>query len=145
MRAQRTAFTFDENPIALTITNESQNTVYKLRRNKTELIPSQKIVGNQLLLEIPQGDQLGNGLDAGYFELIKDNKVEQLIALNHNNAESRLDYYSPAELEEYLFQDKKMFRFLIKSMMMHLPKNFSSRTLEPVFGNTFYMPRFSFC
>lgn len=106
VRAQRTAFTFDENPIALTVTNESQNTVYKLRRNKTELIPSQKIVGNQLLLEIPQGDQLGNGLDAGYFELIKDNKVEQLIALNHNNAESKLDYYSPAELRN-IFSGQK--------------------------------------
>lgn len=106
VRAQRTAFTFDENPIALTIKNEGQNTVYKLRRNKAEVIPLQKIVGNQLLLEIPQGDQSGNVLDAGYFELIKDNKVEQLIALNHNDAESKLDYYSPAELRN-IFSGQK--------------------------------------
>ena len=106
VRAQRTAFTFDENPIALTVNNEKLNTVYKLRRNKTELIPAQKTVGNQLLLEIPQGDQLGNGLEAGYFELVKEDKVEQLIALNHNNAESKLDYYSPKELRN-IFSGRK--------------------------------------
>jgi len=106
VRAQRTAFTFDENPIVLTVNNESQNSVYKLRRNKAEVIPVQKVVGNQLLLEIPQGDQTGNGLDAGYFELVKDNKVEQLLALNHNHAESELDYYSPAELRN-IFSGQK--------------------------------------
>lgn len=98
VRAQRTSFKFDENPISLNVEKAQPNTVYKLRRNKTEVIPVQRIAGNQLLLEIPQGDQLGEGLDAGYFELLKDNKVEQIIALNHNNAESKLQYYSPDEL-----------------------------------------------
>jgi hypothetical protein len=98
VRAQRTSFKFDESPISLNVEKAQPNTVYKLRRNKTEVIPVQRIAGNQLLLEIPQGDQLGEGLDAGYFELIKDNKVEQILALNHNNAESKLQYYSPDEL-----------------------------------------------
>lgn len=98
VRAQRTSFKFDENPISLNVEKAQPNTVYKLRRNKTEVIPVQRIAGNQLLLEIPQGDQLGEGLDAGYFELLKNNKVEQIIALNHNNAESKLQYYSPDEL-----------------------------------------------
>lgn len=98
VRAQRTSFKFDENPISLNVEKAQPNTVYKLRKNKTEVIPVQRIAGNQLLLEIPQGDQLGEGLDAGYFELVKDNKVEQIIALNHNNAESKLQYYSPDEL-----------------------------------------------
>jgi len=98
VRAQRTSFKFDENPITLNVEKAQPNAVYKLRRNKTEVIPVQRIAGNQLLLEIPQGDQLGEGLDAGYFDLIKDNKVEQILALNHNNAESKLQYYSPDEL-----------------------------------------------
>lgn len=106
VRAQRTAFTFDENPIVLTVNNANQNSVYKLRRNKTEVIPIQRQVGNQLLLEIPQGDQTGNGLDAGYFELLKDNKMEQLLALNHKNAESKLDYYTPADLRN-IFSGQK--------------------------------------
>ncbi|MCF2447366.1 BatA domain-containing protein [Dyadobacter sp. CY345] len=106
VRAQRTAFTFDENPIVLTVNAENQNSVYKLRRNKAEIIPVQKLIGNQLLLEIPQGDQTGSELDAGYFELIKDNKTEQLLALNHNHAESKLDYYSPTELRN-IFSGQK--------------------------------------
>ena len=106
VRAQRTAFTFDENPISLNVDKITPNAVYKLRRNKVEIIPVQRTTGNQLLLEIPQGDQLGEGLDAGYFELIHDNKVEQLIALNHNNRESKLDYYSPTELKT-LFAGQK--------------------------------------
>lgn len=98
VRAQRTSYKFDENPITLPIGNSESNSVYKLRRGKVEIIPLQRIAGNQLLLEIPEGDQLGEGLDAGYFDLVRDNKVEQIIALNHNNSESRLQYYSPDEL-----------------------------------------------
>jgi len=108
VRAQRTAFTFDENPISLNITDPASNSVFKLRRNKTEIIPVQRITGNQLLLEIPQGDQLGEGLDAGYFELVRDNKVEQIIALNHNNKESKLDYYSPEELKAFFAGQKNV-------------------------------------
>ncbi|WAC12874.1 BatA domain-containing protein [Dyadobacter pollutisoli] len=98
VRAQRTSYKFDENPIVLSMGNSESNSVYKLRRGKVEIIPLQRIAGNQLLLEIPEGDQLGEGLDAGYFDLVRDNKVEQIIALNHNNSESRLQYYSPDEL-----------------------------------------------
>lgn len=98
VRQQRTSFTFDESPISLNISDAKPNSVYKLRHNKTEIIPVQRITGNQLLLEIPEGDQLGEGLAAGYFELVRDNKTEQVIALNHSNAESKLQYYSPDEL-----------------------------------------------
>lgn len=106
VRQQRTSFTFDENPISLTVDKPKPNSVYKLRRNKTEIIPVQRVAGNQLLLEIPQGDQAADGLTAGYFELVLDNKTEQIIALNHNHAESRLQYYSPNELRA-AFSGKK--------------------------------------
>ena len=108
VRAQRTAFTFDENPIALNLGSVTPNAVYKLRRNKTEIIPVQRITGNQLLLEVPQGEQIGEGLDAGYFELVKDNTTEQIIALNHNNKESKLDYYAPEELKAFFAGQKNV-------------------------------------
>lgn len=98
VRAQRTAFTFDENPIAINLSEVTPNAVYKLRRGKSEIIPVQRVTGNTLLLEIPAGDQVSETLDAGYFELVKDNKVEAVLALNHNHDESRLTYYTPAEL-----------------------------------------------
>ena len=106
VRPQRTSYTFDENPITLNVTNPAPNAVYKLRRGKAVLIPVQRMAGNQLLLEIPNGEQASQGLDAGYFELIRDNKMEEIIALNHNHTESKLDYYSPAELRA-LFAGQK--------------------------------------
>jgi hypothetical protein len=106
VRAQRTAFTFDENPIALSVPNPLPNAVYKLRRDKAEMIPIQRVAGNQLLLEIPHGDQTSETLDAGYFELVRDNKVEEVIALNHSPSESKLDYYTPMELRSH-FAGKK--------------------------------------
>ncbi|MCE7059615.1 BatA domain-containing protein [Dyadobacter sp. CY343] len=106
VRAQRTSFKFDEDPISLSVTGTEANSIYKLRRNKTEVIPVQRLAGNQLLLGIPQGDQLGEGLAAGYYELVKNDKTEQIIALNHNSAESKLQYYSPTELRT-LFAGQK--------------------------------------
>lgn len=108
VKAQRTAYTFDENPISLTIDHAKPNTIFKLKRDKTEIIPVQRLNGNQLLLEIPQGDQLGEGLNAGYFDLIQDNKIEQMIAINHNNKESKLDYYSPDELKNIFAGQKNV-------------------------------------
>ncbi len=106
VRPQRTSYTFDENPITLNVANPAPETIYKLRRNKSELIPIQRVSGNQLLLEIPSGDQSSESLNAGYFELVRDNKVEQIIALNHNHSESKLEYYTPGELRN-IFADQK--------------------------------------
>jgi hypothetical protein len=39
---------------------------------------------------------------------LQDNKVEQLIALNHNNKESRLEYYSPEELKSIFAGQKNV-------------------------------------
>lgn len=100
VRAQRTAFTFDENSIAVPVTDPNTRAVYKLRRDNTELIPEQRLVGNQLILELPRSNQLSEGqsVDAGYYELVNNDKVEQLLAFNHDNSESMLDYYTPDEL-----------------------------------------------
>ncbi|QRR03943.1 BatA domain-containing protein [Dyadobacter sandarakinus] len=98
VRAQRTSYTFNENPIALNIDSAAASTVYQLRRDKTTLIPVQRIAGNQLLMEIPQNEQAGQELGPGYYELVRENKVEQIIALNHSSTESQLQYYTPDEL-----------------------------------------------
>ncbi|GAB2791839.1 BatA and WFA domain-containing protein [Rhabdobacter roseus] len=108
VRAQRTAYSFDESTLALTITNPAPNAVYKLRRDKTEIIPVQRLNGNQLLLELPTSSQLSEDqtVDAGYYELVNDGNVEQLLALNHDNSESQLDYYTPDELRA-IFSGRK--------------------------------------
>jgi hypothetical protein len=65
-----------------------------------ELIPVQRLNGNQLIIELPKSNQLNvdQELESGYYELQKDGQTQQLLAFNHDNLESQLDYYSPDEL-----------------------------------------------
>ncbi|NBB19038.1 hypothetical protein GVN20_06695 [Runella sp. CRIBMP] len=102
VREQRTAYSFDENTVSLTVPESSQNTIFKLKKDKIELIPVQRLNGNQLTLELPKSNQLNanQDLDAGYYELQKDGQTVQLLAFNHDNLESQLDYYTPAELRK---------------------------------------------
>lgn len=105
VRAQRTAYSFDDNLITVPVTNPSEKTVYKLKRDKLDIIPVQRVVGNQLLLEMPKSNELANGqnVEAGYYELQLSNgdgagKTERLLAFNHGNRESAMDFYSATEL-----------------------------------------------
>ena len=100
VREQRTAYAFDENNITLTVPEAPQNTIFKLKKDKIELIPVQRLNGNQLTLELPKSNQLNadQEMESGYYELQKEGQTQQLLAFNHDNQESQLDYYSPDEL-----------------------------------------------
>lgn len=101
VRAQRTAYSFDDNLISVPVNNPSERAVYKLKRGKLEIIPVQRIVNNQLLLELPKSSELAAGqeIEAGYYELQNgQGKTERLLAFNHGNQESAMDFYSADEL-----------------------------------------------
>jgi hypothetical protein len=101
VRAQQTAYSFDDNLITIPVSNPSERSVYKLKRDKLEIIPVQRVVGNQLLLEMPKSNELavGQEIEAGYYALQNSaGKTEQLLAFNHGNQESAMDYYSADEL-----------------------------------------------
>lgn len=102
VREQRAAYSFDENNIALTVPDFPQNAIFKLKKGKIELIPVQRLNGNQLTLELPKSNQLTTEqeMESGYYELQKDGQTVQLLALNHDNQESQLDYYTPDELRK---------------------------------------------
>lgn len=102
-RPQRTAYSFDEGLVTLPVRNPSERTVYKLKRDKFEIIPVQRIVGGQLQFELPKSDQLAAGQDveAGYYALVDNaGKTERLLAFNHGNAESVMDFYSADDLRK---------------------------------------------
>lgn len=100
VRAQRTAYSFDDPLITVPVSNPSERSVYKLKHDKLEIIPIQRTVGNQLLLEMPKSNELATGqeVEAGYYELQLDGKTERLLAFNHGNKESIMEFYSPEEL-----------------------------------------------
>ena len=105
---QRTAYGFDEESISFTVPNVAQNATYKLKGAKAEILPIQRVAGNVLTIEMPKAAQLGDNqsLESGYYELRLNGKTEQLVALNHDNQESKMDYYSPDELRE-IFKGQK--------------------------------------
>lgn len=101
VRAQRTAYSFDDNLVTIPVSNPAERAVYKLKHDKLEIIPVQRIVGNQLLLEMPKSNELAAGqeVEAGYYELQNgQGKTERLLAFNHGNEESAMDFYSADEL-----------------------------------------------
>lgn len=107
VRAQRTAYSFDDNLITIPVSNPSERAVYKLKHDKLDIIPIQRIVGNQLQLEMPKSNELAAGqeVEAGYYELRLSTsdgpgKVERLLAFNHGNQESAMDFYSADELRK---------------------------------------------
>nr|WP_293842750.1 BatA domain-containing protein [uncultured Arsenicibacter sp.] len=103
VQAQRSAYSFDENVVTIPVANPSEKAVYKLKKDKLEIIPVQRVIGNQLVLEMPKSNQLAAGQDveAGYYELQDNNgKTERLLALNHGNEESAMSFYSADELRQ---------------------------------------------
>lgn len=100
VRPQRTAYSFDENLITIPVANPSEKAVYKLKHDKLEIIPIQRVVGNQLLLEMPKSNELATGqeVESGYYDLQLDGKTERLLAFNHGNQESSMEFYSADEL-----------------------------------------------
>ncbi len=102
VRAQRTAYSFDDNLVTIPVSNPSERTIYKLKHDKLEIIPVQRTVGNQLLLEMPKSNELAAGqeIEAGYYELQLNGKAERLLAFNHGNQESAMNFYSADELRK---------------------------------------------
>jgi len=101
VRAQQTAYSFDDNSLTISITNPSDRAVYKLKRDKLEIIPVQRVVGNQLFLEMPKSNELAAGqeIEAGYYEVQNNQgRTERLLAFNHGNDESRMEFYTSDEL-----------------------------------------------
>jgi hypothetical protein len=103
VRAQRTAYSFDEGLISLPVRNSSERAVYKLKHDKLAIIPTQRLVGNQLQLELPKSNELAEGqtIEGGYYQL-QDSKgrTERLLAFNPGRQESQMEFYSAAELRQ---------------------------------------------
>lgn len=101
-KQERVSYSFAENTIVLTVKNATANTVFKLKKDKNELIPIQRINGEQLVLELPKSNQLNadQEIEAGYYELQSNGQTQQLLALNQDNHESKLDFYTPDQLRQ---------------------------------------------
>jgi hypothetical protein len=99
VKPQRLAYNFNEGNIIIPMNDASQNTVYSLKSGNKEVIPVQKVVRNNLILELSDIIDLGDEIESGFFELQQDGITRKLLALNHNSEESKMGQYTPDELK----------------------------------------------
>ncbi|MDX2003502.1 MAG: BatA domain-containing protein [Chitinophagales bacterium] len=95
-QVQPVAYTLGEDK-QITIPNvpEKTDAVYKMRSGEEEFVPQQRRLASKMLLSV--GDRT---LQAGVFGVIAEKATEALVAFNYNRSESKLAYYTLAELQE---------------------------------------------
>ncbi|MEN7546820.1 BatA domain-containing protein [Rapidithrix thailandica] len=103
VKSERLAFSFNESVATLSMDSISRNDIFKLVEGSFELIPSQRVIQSQLMINIPKAE-----LEANTYDLVltKSNEKKGKVAFNYDHQESDLDHYSIDELKE-LFAHKK--------------------------------------
>lgn len=101
VRQEPTAYSFEQNTFTVEVNDIPRTASFKLRKGKLEIIPVQNLNGKQLTIELPKANQLADNqsIESGYYELILDGKVDRLVAFNHDNKESMMDFYRADELK----------------------------------------------
>ncbi|UXX79648.1 BatA domain-containing protein [Reichenbachiella carrageenanivorans] len=91
---QALAFNVDKTNITLTIDSLANDQLYKLKKEDTELIPSQRITANELVLDMPK-----YLLTPGYYDLMLGDQLITTIAFNHSKKESDLTVWPTKEIQ----------------------------------------------
>lgn len=110
VRQEPTAYSFEQNTFTVEVNDIPKTANFKLRKGKLEIIPVQNLNGKQLTIELPKANQLADNqsIESGYYELVLNGKVERLVAFNHDNKESMMDFYSPDELKSIFNGNKNV-------------------------------------
>ncbi|MDA0195413.1 MAG: BatA domain-containing protein [Bacteroidetes bacterium] len=84
--SNKLSYSLDEQIISIRLDSISRNIIYKLKRDEEEIIPNQRISGDQLILDLPKYT-----LENGFYELMEGNKMIAILAFNHSKQESKLE------------------------------------------------------
>ncbi|NJL14945.1 MAG: hypothetical protein HC913_19405 [Microscillaceae bacterium] len=94
-KGERPAFTFQEKNIRVGLDRPATNQVYKLVKDGLEIVPDQRIVGNELVFDMPE-----QALPAGHYRLMLDKNPVGLLAFNYDKAESDMRFYTLEEIKK---------------------------------------------
>lgn len=99
---EKIAYNFQEKVITLKVGKSNKNQVFKLKNSKTELLPAQRMNGEQLIMELPE-----ESLEAGHYEVVNNDKqVVGVVAFNYDKRESMMQFYNLDELKK-IFTGRK--------------------------------------
>jgi hypothetical protein len=121
---QRLAYTFDEKNIRLRLKGLRKNQVYKLVGEQYSFVPAQRVVDQDLLLEMPE-----QSIAAGYYKLVGDQDTEAILAFNFNKEESELACYTTEDLKS-IFAKFKNVQFLDLKQSANFIANFKEKNLQ---------------
>ena len=110
VRQELMAYSFEQNTFTVEVNDIPKTASFKLRKGKLEIIPVQNLNGKQLTIELPKANQLADNqlIESGYYELVLDGKAERLVAFNHDNKESMMNFYSADELKNIFNGNKNV-------------------------------------
>ncbi len=110
LKSERLAWSLAENTAVIELDSLAQSDLFLLKKmdDKTELIPAQRTLGTQLILDVPKND-----IEAGNYALVRkaDQKNMGVMAFNYDKTESMLGYFSTDELKS-LFAGQKNVQIL---------------------------------
>jgi hypothetical protein len=98
---ERIAYNFQERTITLRVPKSNKKQVFKLKNAQSEIVPAQRLNGEQLILELPE-----QSIEAGYYDLTVDGQTIGALAFNYDRKESQMQFYSIEELKK-VFNNKK--------------------------------------
>jgi len=95
--SDRLYFNLNETVLSLSLDSLSSRDILKLRNENEEIIPNQRVVQNQVFLELPKFS-----LNTGFYNLIKDEKIKRILSFNYDKNESELEQYSRNDIQKVL-------------------------------------------
>ncbi len=81
--------------ITLRVDTVSKNVIYKLKNDDQELIPAQRILGRDIIMELPK-----NTMKIGYYDVFNNEGLKKILSFNYNSEESIMAQYSRSELND---------------------------------------------
>ncbi len=92
--------TVHESLITLKVDSIIKNDIYKLKKEAAEIIPSQRIIGNELMVEIPK-----HTISQGFYDLSNTAGIQKVLAFNLDKKESKMQQYKTDDLS-VIFKSK---------------------------------------
>ena len=92
-------YTTNEQVIVVSLDSVSGNELFSMSNGEEEIIPNQRVLGDELILEVPS-----DIIKPGFYTLNSPSGQVEVIPYNNNKQESFLEQYSTTELNEMLYQ-----------------------------------------
>lgn len=102
-----------------------KSSLLKLKKDKFEVIPEQRLIGNEILFSLPN-----ENLQTGFYKIEIEENIIGSIALNYDKRESQIDQYSAEEISSIFEGEVDVFSNLeIEGIKTYFKERFEGISL----------------